>query len=154
MGSRGPLPRIDDNPMEILLVENNREDARHIDHALAAAEGLDCHTHVADRLSRGLAALSEQAFDVVLLDLSLPESSGIETFEKMRGAVNDIPIVVLLDDDHRALVPQAARQGAKGVLFKGSISASRLYPKHLFRGRTRQKRTGPALQGKKVPHLL
>ncbi len=112
--------------MEILLVEHNREDARYIDQALAGAEGLDCHTRVADRLSRGVAALSEQAFDVVLLDLSLPECSGIETLEEMRAAVDDLPIVVLLDDGHRALAPQAARQGAKGVLFKGSLSASRL----------------------------
>jgi PAS domain S-box-containing protein len=113
--------------MEILLVENNREDARRIDQALAGAEGLDGHTRVADRLSRGLAALSDHAFDVVLLDLSLPECSGIETLEKMREAVDNLPIIVLLDDDQRAMVPQAARQGAKGVLFKGSLSASRLW---------------------------
>ena len=112
--------------MEILLVENNREDARHIDHAFATAEGLDCHTHVADRLSQGLAALSDQTFDVVLLNPSLPDGAGIESLEKMMGAVNQIPIIVLVDDDQTALVPQAARQGAKGVLFKATISSSRL----------------------------
>jgi PAS domain S-box-containing protein len=112
--------------MNLLLIENNPEDARRIHQALAECEGLACQTRVADRLSRGLAALSDQAFDVVLLDLTQPECSGLETLEKTQGAVQAIPIIVLLDDDQRALVPQAARQGAKGILFKASICSSRL----------------------------
>src|SRR5438552_1829157 len=81
-GSLGkPLKRI-----TVLLVEDSRGDARLIEEYLAEVEGYQFKVENADRLVQGVARLAEGGVDVVLLDLSLPDSRGLDTFLKLHAA--------------------------------------------------------------------
>jgi diguanylate cyclase (GGDEF)-like protein len=74
-----------------------------------------------DRLSRGLEALSKQAAALVLLDLSLPDSHGIETFSKVYAHAPKVPIIVLSGNDDETLALYAVKSGAQDYLVKGRI---------------------------------
>ena len=110
---------------KILLVEDNLGDAGLLRAAIADI-GRDLFSfqlaHV-DRLSSAVAALQGERFDVVLLDLSLPDSSGLQTVRGMRQADPAIPIVVMsgLSDEQVAL--EAMRMGAQDYLVKGQIDS-------------------------------
>ena len=75
----------------------------------------------ADRLGAGLQSLSEGEIDIVLLDLALPDSHGIDTLSAVREAAPGVPVVVLtgLDDENAAM--ESLRQGAQDYLVKGKF---------------------------------
>ena len=75
-----------DNPLNILLVEDNPDDALLIEAALAESENGRFKLQHVIRLSEGLEVLSQGGIDVVLLDLFLPDSHGPETFTKAHSA--------------------------------------------------------------------
>src|SRR5262245_66583855 len=91
-------------PLKLLLVEDNPDDAFLLIAAFSATNGGLQVTHV-ERLRDALQKLTEDRFDVVLLDLSLPDSSGLSSLESLRDQIPDIPVVVLtgLDDPQTAL---------------------------------------------------
>jgi CheY-like chemotaxis protein len=112
---------MDDTPIRVLLIEDNPTDALLLRQACAAVPLMPCaFTHV-ERLSEGLKCLSEAHFDVVLLDLGLPDSQGLETFAKVQALATATPIVILtgLDDENLSL--QAVRAGAQDYLPKEHI---------------------------------
>ena len=94
-----------DNPIKVLLIEDNRGDARLIQEILSEATWRLFELEFAERLSEGLEALSSTTFDVVLLDLSLPDSSGLDTLAGIQADSPQTPVVVLtgLDDDEIAI---------------------------------------------------
>jgi signal transduction histidine kinase len=65
-------------------------------------------------------------FDVVLLDLSLPDSIGIDTLKEYRAAVSDIPVVILTGLDNEDLALQAMAEGAQDYIVKDDMTISRL----------------------------
>ncbi len=79
-----------------------------------------------DRLSNGLDQLSEQCIDAVLLDLELPDSQGIDTFEKMHAEAQKIPILILTAHKDNELALEAVRRGAQDYLIKGKIDGELL----------------------------
>src|SRR5579864_4927747 len=103
-------------PIRILLVEDNSGDARLIQETLADATIGTFALERADRLSAGLTRLAEGGIDVVLLDLGLPDSNGLETFSAARARAADVPIIVLtgLGDDAVAL--RTVQEGAQDYL--------------------------------------
>jgi len=120
-----------DKPIEILLIEDNPGDARLIQEMISGARAtgmlaLLFHLTIVDRLAAGLARLAQGGVDVVLLDLSLPDSQGLDTFAKAQAQAPDVPILVLtgLDDEARAL--QALQAGAQDYLVKGQIDRNLL----------------------------
>lgn len=113
-------------PTKILLVEDNLGDAGLLRAALAdgAMDTLSFQlTHV-ERLAAAVALLAAQRFDVVLLDLSLPDARGLESVQGICAADAAVPIVVMsgLRDD--ALVIEALRMGAQDYLVKGGIDGA------------------------------
>src|SRR4029077_13372213 len=76
----------------------------------------------ADRLSIGLERLAEAPFDAVLLDLSLPDSQGLDTLVRLHGAEKDVPIVVLTGIEDEALGVKLVQAGAQDYLVKGSVT--------------------------------
>ena len=80
----------------------------------------------ADSLAKGLEVLSADQVDLVLLDLSLPDSEGYETFEKLRRAVSTVPVIVLTGVDDQAMAERAVRHGAQDFLAKSEMSPSLL----------------------------
>ncbi|MDQ7783455.1 MAG: sigma 54-interacting transcriptional regulator [Desulfomonilaceae bacterium] len=81
--------------------------------------------------SHGLAEALRKAqlelFDMMVVDLSLPDSTGLNTFIKFRDLAVSIPVLVLVDSDERSLALEAERKGAQDYLVKGSWSQEMLY---------------------------
>jgi diguanylate cyclase (GGDEF)-like protein len=105
----------------VLLIEDNAGDARLIREMLREEAGSPFDLRSVDRLSRGLEALSKQAASLVLLDLTLPDSHGIETFSKVYAHAPKVPIIVLSGNDDETLALYAVKSGAQDYLVKGRI---------------------------------
>ncbi len=80
----------------------------------------------AKTLAEGIAAARCNKPDVVLLDLSLPDSTGLSTVQAMRAALPDVPIVVLTGHDDNALAVAALQAGAQDYLVKGRFDQDAL----------------------------
>jgi DNA-binding NarL/FixJ family response regulator len=96
----------------VLLIEDNPGDARLIREMLAEDSTQPFELAHATRLSTGIEQLSRKAVDLVLLDLSLPDSQGIETFSKIYAHSPKVPIIVLSGNDDQQLALYAVKSGA------------------------------------------
>jgi CheY-like chemotaxis protein/MinD-like ATPase involved in chromosome partitioning or flagellar assembly len=112
---------LDTQPIRILLIEDNPGDARLIREALSGADGDAADVEVADRLSTGLARIEGGAFDAIILDLSLPDSRGLATFESVHRLAPRLPTVLLTGLDDEGLALRAVAQGAQNYLVKGAV---------------------------------
>ena len=111
-----------DKPINVLFIEDNPGDARLIRELLAEGGGERFHLECVDRLSTGLERLVEGGIDIVLLDLGLPDSQGLDTLHRVIAEVPEVPItVVLTGTDDEELAVQAVRAGAQDYLIKGQI---------------------------------
>jgi two-component sensor histidine kinase len=117
----------DQHSMRVLVIEDNPGDARLIHEMFRqSASHKDAQVVTVDLLEKGLRYLDEQFVDVVLLDLGLPDSDGLETFVAVQQHAPTTPVIVftgLLDDETAA---RALRDGAQDYLIKGQIDADRL----------------------------
>ena len=110
--------------VNVLLIEDNPGDARLIREMLADSKSTVFNMKLADRLSTGLARLAggNGDFDVILLDLSLPDSSGLDTFVHTYAQAQNVPIVVLgLYDTELDIL--AVQKGAQDYLVKGQVNS-------------------------------
>ena len=105
----------------VLLIEDNPGDARLIKELLAEEPAAPFRIICVDRLLRGLELLSSENIEVLLLDLSLPDSHGLETFAKAYAHAPKVPIIVLTGNDDHALALLAVKAGAQDYLFKGKL---------------------------------
>ena len=103
----------------VLVVEDNPGDARLVELYLLEDFSAPFRVLKADRLAAALDFLADDGVDVVLLDLSLPDSFGMGTLEHLRAASPLVPVVVLTGTNDEALALQALRQGAQDYLVKG-----------------------------------
>jgi len=107
-------------PIQLLLVEDNPGEAGLVEMLLAEASSSAAFEVVrAERLGDALELLQRSAFDAILLELSLPDSSGLETVSLMRAAAPQTPIVVLSGQDDEETALQALHMGAQDYLLKG-----------------------------------
>jgi PAS domain S-box-containing protein len=107
--------------IRVLLVEDSPSDALIVENELTQADGAKfCVVHF-EELNAALTHLRAQHFDVVLLDLNLPDSQGFETFLRLYGEASEIPIVVLSGQDDQVLALKAVHAGAQDYLVKGQI---------------------------------
>ena len=113
-------------PTNVLLIEDNPGDARLIAEMLKEADGDGFTLECAACLSVGLEKLRSNPADVVLLDLSLPDSRGLETFVRFQSKFPQLPAVILtgLNDEETAV--QAAHAGAQDYFVKGTIAGPAL----------------------------
>jgi diguanylate cyclase (GGDEF)-like protein len=110
--------------IRILLIEDNPADADLVERFLdEGSSERSFEIEWIDRVGEGRSRLTEGRHDLVLLDLSLPDSEGIDTFESVRGVSGETPIVVMTghDDDEQAL--RAVREGAQDYLVKDRVDA-------------------------------
>ena len=114
------------NPTVVLLIEDNPGDARLIQEMLVEVEGTSFDVVCADRLSAGLERLDKGGIDAVLLDLSLPDSQGIETFTRMHEHAQDVPILVLTGLDDEGFALETVKKGAQDYLVKGKVNSDAL----------------------------
>ena len=111
------------NRIRALLIEDNPGDARLIREMLREASAAHASVDLmhSDRLAAGLERLASGGTDVVLLDLSLPDSHGLETFARAHAATPTTPIVVLSGSDDEDLAVRAVQEGAQDYLVKGRV---------------------------------
>ncbi|NQS90677.1 response regulator [Patescibacteria group bacterium] len=116
-----------DKPIKVLLIEDNPAYTRLIREMIAEARNipkLDLeHT---DCLSTGLKRLTKGGIDMVLLDLRLPDSQGLDTLIKLHDQVSQMPIVVLTGLADEALGVKAVQKGAQDYLVKGQVDSNLL----------------------------
>ncbi|MGB5056360.1 MAG: response regulator [Nitrospirales bacterium] len=108
----------------ILLVEDNPADAELVRERLKDASGMSpFHITRASTLKEALTILHSTPFDVILLDLNLPETNGLETLKRIRSANSAIPLVVLTVNEDEPLALEAIKLGAQDYLPKSSMNA-------------------------------
>jgi len=105
--------------MRILAIEDDPDDVELLRRYLRDVP--DLKLEFADRLSTGLKLISEKRIDLVLLDLGLPASQGLETLTRFLSQVADIPVVVMTDMSDETLGVEAVRMGAQDYLVKGAV---------------------------------
>lgn len=102
----------------ILLVEDEAHDAMQVQRMLVDHQNADFEVEHCVRLGEAIELLSRSTFDVVLLDLSLPDSHGLETFELIKEHAPGVPVVVLSGLDDESLALAAVKRGAQDYLVK------------------------------------
>ncbi len=113
--------------IRVLLVEDNSGDARLVrEHLTDVHGGQEFTVEAVPTLAAALAALAASRPDIILLDLSLPDSFGLETLERWQRAAPDRPVIVLTGSDDEALAVAAVREGAQDYLVKGRIDGDLL----------------------------
>jgi DNA-binding NtrC family response regulator len=115
-----------DDHIWVLLIEDNDSDAVLIRKFLASGRNMHIDVEVADRLSSALKHLGGMKYDIILSDLGLPDSSGLDTFAKVHSACPDAPIIVLTGLDDEAVALEAMQQGAQDYLVKSHINSSNM----------------------------
>ncbi|KAB2964653.1 MAG: EAL domain-containing protein [Thermoanaerobaculia bacterium] len=109
--------------LNVLIVEDDPGDALLIRRLLERARDLDCRVEVRDRIASGLERLDAGGVDVVLLDFSLPDSLGLDTFRRMRDRHPELPVLILTSLDDDALAVRAVAEGAQDYLVKRQVDA-------------------------------
>lgn len=114
--------------LKVLLIEDNPDDALllryHLTKILSAQVEIQHCTHLTEALKR----LREKKtnFDIILLDLGLPDSCGLETFNQVHRQAPKMPIMVLSGSDDENLAIHAFRQGAQDYLIMGKVDGDSL----------------------------
>ncbi len=107
------------DPLPLLLIEDNPADLRLLTELLDEAAPGRFRVHSARRLAEGLDELRARSYPVVLLDLSLPDASGLDTIDAVRRVAPKTPLIVLsglMDDE---LAERVCERGAAASFVKG-----------------------------------
>jgi two-component system, cell cycle sensor histidine kinase and response regulator CckA len=112
--------------VSVLLVEDSASDAELLVETLKETAGDSFHVTVLERLDEALRRLKTDSFDVLLLDLSLPDSEGVRTFRKARAGAPHLPIILLTGVDDEDVGVEAMRQGIQDYLVKGQADARQI----------------------------
>src|SRR4051812_30577848 len=107
---------VEDNPLDIGLVKIFLEDGLRTPFRLEEAR----------RLAEALQRIGTGGIDVVLLDLCLPDSDGLATFQQFHAAGSGVPIVVLSGTAQESIALEAVRMGAQDYLVKGKTDSDML----------------------------
>jgi PAS domain S-box-containing protein len=119
-------PPQDKSTQRVLLIEDNPADARLLRELVADAPGSGFAMTVCETLSSGLQRLDQEDIHLVLVDLSLPDSHGIETFAKVHAHAPQVPIIVMSGLDDEDLAIRTVQEGAQDYLVKGRVDSSLL----------------------------
>jgi len=121
-------PHMAPTPLTVLLVEDNPADAYLVRDMLTegASEGGRFTVTQVDRLTQALEQVADTTFDVVLLDLSLPDAHGIEIVTRLHVAAPGVPIVIMSGNQDEALAIRGVREGAQDYLVKGHVESDLL----------------------------
>jgi len=112
--------------VHVLLIEDNPGDARLIELMLAEAGGKSFEVRHVERLEEGLRELGSGTIDVVLSDLSVPDSHGLDTFQRLHARAPHVPIIVLSGLNDTTVALSAVHQGAQDYLIKGEVDGQLL----------------------------
>lgn len=102
----------------VLLVEDSPLDAKLVTSLLEAVPSPQFRVHRAEQLRTAVELLSKQPFDVVLLDLMMPDCNGLEGLERLSAYTTDLPVIVLTGVTDEGVALEALRRGAEDYLVK------------------------------------
>ncbi len=111
--------------VRILLIEDVPEDIRFAQIQLKQIFGSKHSVDVADYFSKALRLLQIQSFDIIILDLSLPDSKGLDSFKNIRDSYN-IPVIIYTGLDNELVKTEALKSGAIDYLIKGKTNSHEL----------------------------
>jgi PAS domain S-box-containing protein len=117
---------IPDDMIRVLVVEDDPADARLVTEAFRNARGVLCVPNHVTTLAAAVEWVREAPCDVVLLDLSLPDSRGVETLQGMLRVAGDAPVIVLSGFDDPEFAAMAVEIGAQDYLVKGTFDGDTL----------------------------
>ena len=112
--------------VKILLIEDSLAEARLLQEVLKGFKLSQFSLIHVKRLEEGLRKLSQEIFDVILLDLTLPDSQGLESLPLLMQQAPSLPIVVLTNNNDDKLALEAVRQGAQDYLVKRQVNVDLL----------------------------
>ena len=119
-------PHAKQESFSILLIEDDSLEAGLIRDEIASFPRTSAHVDHVQRLAAGIGRLGEVRYDVVLLDLNLPDGSGIESLHKVKAAAPNVPVVILTNmEDQEAAVAMVA-EGAQDYVIKRHITSELL----------------------------
>lgn len=122
-------PRGEREPIRVLLIQDDEQSVLALEKALTLTKKPAFKLEAVTRLDQALAVLKEKKFDIVLLDTSLPDCYGEETFKRVQDAASRLPILVVSDPSDESDAFELVRMGAQDVIDKGALS-----PRLLVRG--------------------
>ncbi|MBI4543581.1 MAG: GGDEF domain-containing response regulator [Gemmatimonadetes bacterium] len=125
--SAAGIPGMEGEALKILLAEDDAEDARQLEEALEEDVARPFLLVRARNLLEALSRLRKKSFDVILLDLTLPNGDGVDMISRVQGEAPDVPVVVLtrLEDEQTAI--RALKGGAQDYLVKGKVNGELLF---------------------------
>jgi signal transduction histidine kinase len=108
-------------PIQILLIEDNEEHVQFLRQLLGTSQEAEFTLQVAGTLAEAMPVLGAGGVDLILVDLTLPDSDGLETFIRVLQAAPDLPLVVLSGVQDVALAIETVQLGAQDYLVKGHV---------------------------------
>lgn len=105
----------------ILLVEDNPGDAEIISEIITQAAGSRFKLYIRTRLADALRFLAQTPVDIVLLDLGLPDSKGLDALTTIKRSFSQIPVVVITGNENESIGLKAVKNGAQDYILKGMI---------------------------------
>ncbi|MBX9690311.1 MAG: response regulator [Candidatus Obscuribacterales bacterium] len=112
--------------LKILLIEDSAADAKLLRTMLKGSEKVQFELEHVSRLQKGIELLQAGYFDLVLLDLSLPDAQGLDTFRRLHTIHPELPIIVLTGLNDESAAVETVQAGAQDYLIKGQVEADAL----------------------------
>lgn len=112
--------------MNILMIEDNPADAQRIRSILNSRDDMGINIGYANKLSSGLKRIDREDFDVLLLDLNLSDSRGLNTLKKTKKKTKDLPIIVMSEKKDERMSKKAKKEGAYEYISKQGLNSSKL----------------------------
>jgi len=119
----------------VLVITNHASDARTIRESLLAVGPEPLPVEWVSTLSEGLDRLQRLSIEAVILDLCLPDSHGIETFDKVSTCAPGVPVLVLSDSSEEEVAKEAVHRGDSGLPSQGSSGCLLASPRRSYRDR-------------------
>jgi DNA-binding NarL/FixJ family response regulator len=112
--------------VEILLVEDSVSDAQLVIAELQSVLEYNFVVEHVESLQEALDALKKRKFDAAIIDLSLPDSTGLSSYIKLRQQALQLPIIVFTGHEDSTIPNQALNAGADNYLIKGKMEGNRI----------------------------
>ncbi|MFX1279167.1 MAG: winged helix-turn-helix transcriptional regulator [Promethearchaeota archaeon] len=116
------MKKIEDKKINIILIEDNSADIRLIEEFLNKTDKLNYKLDSFSRLSESLDSIKNNNYDIILLDLTLPDSDRESTLEKVLNFTKEIPIIILTGLDDKDFALESLQKGAQDYLIKNELN--------------------------------
>lgn len=111
-----------DNKIKLLIVEDNESDRYIVERILKSSESVEFEYISCDSLEKAVLQSQSSSFDIILADLNLPDSEGVETVKKLNNVYVDVPLIILSGDERSEIIAKSAHLGIASYILKSEIS--------------------------------